>query len=818
MRKYLPIVLLLVCFSFSYSQTISGIVTDEKTKDPLIGVNVILSNTNGTTTNINGEFSLSLKENERSITFKYIGYETVVKTISGQTEFNIKMKSSTQKIGTVVISAGKFEQRIEEITVSMEVISPSLIENKNTTNIQTALEQVPGVNITDGQANIRGGSGWSYGAGSRVLVMVDDMPLISGDAGQVLWKLIATENINQVEVIKGASSVLYGSSALNGVINIRTSFPKQSDIEKHESGIYFGGYTKINSHFGVTDNAKRDVLNWWGDRRQLYYGTEFSHSRKIGNLDLTVGGNYFQDEGYRKGEITDRKRFNFNTNYHSKKISGLSYGINGNFLFESTGSAIIWNGLDSAYIPLNNEITTTSGDTYNIDPFIQYINENNRHSFRTRYLKVINDNLTKGIDVGQSNKSEIFYTDYQWQHNYKPISLRITSGTTNELVLAQSDLFNGNNSRKNHSIYTQIDKKWDKVNLSFGGRYEHFTIDSDKKYFINGESISSFVKAKPVFRAGLNYQVAEATYLRTSWGQGFRFPGMAELFISANQGGIELYPNPELKAESGWSTEIGIKQGLRIKNWVGYIDVAAFLMRYYDMMEFSFGQWGGPEDPLGGIGFKSINVGETEISGVELSINGQGKINPNLTINVIAGYTYMNPISLSPNSVYAYGINHGDTSKTTYESNGTTGEMDTIYTLVDQSITYTNSSSDATILKYRYKHIAKADIEVVYKGISLGGSVRYNSFMHNIDTIFTTVAIAGIIPGINESRGDNPNTDIIETHGKGDFIVDLRAGYQMNTIFRFGIIVNNLFNVEHITRPANMMPPRTIALQCTMKI
>ena len=188
MRKYLSVVVLLISFSSALSQKISGIVIDENTREPLIGVNVILSNTNGTTTNIDGEFSLNMKENEKTITFKYIGYESqVFYLFDGKSEFNIKMKSASQQIGTVVISAGKFEQKIEEITVSMEVISPSLIENKNTTNIQTAMEQVPGVNITDGQANIRGGSGWSYGAGSRVLVMVDDMPLISGDAGQVQW-------------------------------------------------------------------------------------------------------------------------------------------------------------------------------------------------------------------------------------------------------------------------------------------------------------------------------------------------------------------------------------------------------------------------------------------------------------------------------------------------------------------------------------------------------------------------------------------------------------------------------------------------------
>ena len=60
------------------------------------------------------------------------------------------------------------------------------------------------------------------------------------------------------------------------------------------------------------------------------------------------------------------------------------------------------------------------------------------------------------------------------------------------------------------------------------------------------------------------------------------------------------------------------------------------------MMEFSFGQWGSfiSMDQTG-LGFKSVNVGKTEISGVEISMNGQGKINENLSINIISGYTFM---------------------------------------------------------------------------------------------------------------------------------------------------------------------------------
>ena len=774
------------------AQIIKGTITDQNNNESLIGVNIISENGLGVATDIDGKYQLKLSEGKQKITFKYIGYDEIIKTFelakNETLEMNITLSPISEQLNTIVVSAGRFEQKIEEITVSMEVIKPSLIENKNTTDIQTAMDQIPGVNITDGQANIRGGSGWSFGAGTRVLVLVDDMPLISGDAGQVQWKLIATENINQVEVIKGASSALYGSSALNGVINIRTAFPSQKDIDKN----VWPGYTKINTHFGLIDKPKREELNWNGDKRRAYKGIEFLHAMKIKSLDLSIGGNIFLDDGFRQGEVTDRKRFNINSTYKSKKIEGLSYGVNANFLFQTTGSAIIWDSYDRAYIPLNNEITTTAGDTYNIDPFITYMSGNNRHTLRTRYLKVINDNSTKGKDNDQDNKSVTYYSDYQWQKNIKKYNLRVTSGTTNEIVYAKADLFNGKNTRANNSIYTQLDKKMGRLNLSFGARYEQFSIKSDKNHVINGDSINNFSAGKPVFRTGINYQVAEATFIRSSWGQGFRFPSMAELFISANQGGLEIYPNPDLKPEKGWSAEIGLKQGVKLEKWIGFIDIAGFLMQYDDMMEFTFNQWGNPATtPLLGLGFKAVNSGNTQISGLEISINGQGKINKNLSLNILAGYTYMDHFSLDPDKIYAYA---GD----------------------NQGVSYTNSSSDPTVLKYRYKHIAKLDAEILYKNISFAGSYRYNDFMSNIDYIFTTPlvneGIPGVfdgIPGINESRENAKN---------GDYVIDARLGWQMNDVFRFGFVVNNVLNREYMTRPATMMSPRTFAVQCNIKI
>ena len=145
--------------------------------------------------------------------------------------------------------------------------------------MEDAIDFIPGVSIIDGQANIRGGSGWSYGAGSRVQLLVDDLPQLTADANDVKWNFLPVENLEQIEVIKGASSVLFGSSALNGVINIRTAYPRDTPI------------AKINFFAGFYDNAfietdKKYSLNYQ-DKTSFYNGV---NQKLNANLDLIPPG------------------------------------------------------------------------------------------------------------------------------------------------------------------------------------------------------------------------------------------------------------------------------------------------------------------------------------------------------------------------------------------------------------------------------------------------------------------------------------------------------------------------------------------------
>ena len=87
-RISISVMLSIIFFSVSNSQTISGTITDAITKEVLIGANIVLDNGNGTSTNIDGEYQLQIQEGQQKITFKYLGYEDIIKTVTAQKNKN----------------------------------------------------------------------------------------------------------------------------------------------------------------------------------------------------------------------------------------------------------------------------------------------------------------------------------------------------------------------------------------------------------------------------------------------------------------------------------------------------------------------------------------------------------------------------------------------------------------------------------------------------------------------------------------------------------------------------------------------------------
>src|SRR5690606_10610185 len=177
---------------------------------------------------------------------------------------------------------------------------------------------------------------------------------------------------------------------------------------------------------------------------------------------------------------------------------------------------------EGLYRPLPNTTTTTIGTQFYLDPFVAYTGaKGTRHTLRGRWYHQGFEN-----NNDQSNTNDMLHGEYQFQHKLELLGpTTITAGITGQAVNSHSQLYrgtadgSGENSATNVSGYLQLDKRlFEKLMLSAGVRYERF-------------KVNDFEQAEPVFRAGATYQLFKATFVRASYGEGFRFPTIGERYI-----------------------------------------------------------------------------------------------------------------------------------------------------------------------------------------------------------------------------------------------------------------------------------------------
>lgn len=781
--------LLLLLFSlpfFALGQ-VTGKVLEKDSKEPIYGAKVIASTGEKAISDIDGNFTLNPSSYPTTliVTAQTLLDDTV--EVTGPGNIVIEMEEPIQVIKTMVVTAGRRQQNVEDVAISMEIIRPELVDNKGIADLEEAVNQSPGVYAMDGQVSIRGGSGFAYGAGSRVLLLWNGIPILSGDAGDAKWNTIPLECANQIEVIKGASSVLYGSGALNGIISLSEREPSTTpEIRaKVQSGIY--------------DNPQRSSLKWWS-RNPMFYQGEAYYGRMLKRFGFTISVNGFTSPGYKEGEEENRGRVTGTFFIRPAKVQKLKIGIGYNIQYQKTGNFIIWQSDTFAYTPsggadTNNPastLTVNTGLTLSLDPYLKfYDKKNNLHSLKTRYYYVDRDNITNS---SQSTTSAIIFGDYQFQRKWSTGTV-LTTGVTAIRNDVTSNLF-GNHFSNNFSLYTQFERRWNKFDLTGGLRLEYFEQDGKRGdsdfYFGNDTSALGKIPVYPIFRLGMHYELFKYTHLRASFGQGIRYPSVAERYTQTSVGALNIFPNENLRPETGWAAEIGVKQVFRIgKNWKGLLDVAGFINQYDNMMEFTFGLYIPDSVTILSInpaawnyvgnfaGFQAQNAEKARITGFEFSFNSQGSIGP-VEVTSLLGYTYMNPVSLNNDPTY----------------------------------TATFSDSGSTLLKYRFRHLAKGDIELKWKGISVGFSGRYNSYMSNIDRTFVEGvpladgSVVQILPGLDDYR---------ELNNTGTVVFDLRFGYEFKKHYRVGLMVNNLLNTEYVSRPGDVQAPRSYVVQLQLK-
>lgn len=779
-------------FLFSQEKSIlKGTVKDIKTNEALVGVSISVNEQNATTTDVEGNYSISLEAGDYKIMVRYIGYENIQQKISllnaDVKELNFELKQNAKLLEIVTVSGSRYERNLSDETVSIEVLKTGLLQNSNVITLNEGMDKITGVVIVDNQITIRGGSGYSFGVGSRVQLMIDDMPMLTVDRSEIRWNIIPMELMDQVEVLKSASSALYGASALNGVVSVKTGYAK--DKPETEALIYSQFYDtprRDSTKWWAVDSTK-----WWGKNRNkliypIRYGGQFSHKQRFGQHDVSIGANFNKTVGFIRLLDFGHRRLTLKYRYRAKNVDGLSMGLSANLMESEEVDYFFWNGYSTqVYIPFGSDDAGDKGTNTNLkrrtvilDPWISYFSKSGtKHTFRNRFY------YTNLLVATNPIRARQLFSEYQIQHTFN-FGLGITAGVVGQFAKLDDPSEFGIRRNDTYSGYMQIDYKIKQFNFILGGRIEHYKLDS-------------ITTTQPVLNAGINYQAGRASWLRANFAQGFRFPSLAERFADeALTSQVKILPSPDLKPEYGFNTELGFKQGIKINNWLGYADVSLFWMEYWDMIEFLFGFYAPEIIPPGKntsdyLGFKAQNISRARIAGYEISLLGSGKIGK-IPVRVQSGYTYNYGADLNQDTTLR---NAAKFTKYFFNSIGTK--------LTDLKTT-NDSVVASAMLKYRFRHTVKFDVELDLWNFTWGTEVRYYSFVEKVDDVFEL-----FIPELGTYRKEN---------NKGAVVFNQRISYDFKKFGKLSFIVNNVGNREISIRPARMEAPRNFTLQYRISI
>ncbi len=799
----------------AYSQkiNITGKVVDSQTGEELPGAKIIVNDGQIVVgTNLDGRYSVEVEKTEIiKLKISYIGYkeqEIELKNIKGENiQRNIELVAEGTTTEEVIVTDSRYEKKAEEITISVATLKPKQLDAQASTDLLKAMEQTSGITIMKDQPNIRGSAGYTYGSGTRVLTMLDGLPMISADRSGTNFDMLPTDNIKQVEVIKGASSVLFGAGAMGGVINVLTSdptiVPKSSVRIRHE----------------VFGPPRDKTADWDGRSSAVNTSIHAFHARKIKNFDLTTQLDLIKNSGFKQEEFSNRGRFLLMTKYYIPKVEGLYIGLNGQANLDSSATFIAWSGYPGGQLIAGNGFLSYQWlQRYTLDPSVAYLTKKgDRYIYRGRLFHQDNK-----ISTGQSGNATLIYNDFQFikglitAQDSNGFNLTGLAGFSHQRNNVRADSTFGKAFGDQLGAFAQFDIKWGRLNASVGVRYQYEVIEGDKFNFIrnnfgqlvNVERVGTerlVTMKEPVARMGLNYRVHKATYLRASAGQGLRSPSVAERYTTTSAGGVLVLPNPSIQVEKGYTAELGVKQMFKFGEWKGFLDVSAFTMQFKNMVEFLFDR---SNSNFSSFGFSAQNITNASINGVEINGYIDGKVG-NWIFSWGGGLTLIDPVNkdgLKELEYYPIDPNTGEKDTTRIERVKFDGNDDPNLVLAIGSYEYIVSEEQRRkaiqdrpyTLKYRSKTTLRSSLEVGYKQFTAMLNYRYNSHMVNVDKIFG-LAIPGAI-------------DFRKKHNKGASVFDLILSYQIRkNVVSFHIF--NVFNEEYTLIPGSMGPQRSFCLQ-----
>jgi outer membrane receptor for ferrienterochelin and colicins len=517
MRYLFFIVIIFITAVLSQAADISGYVRSSLNGAPVIGANVTLVGTHlGAATDYQGYFFIKdVPQGQYILKIQHVGYtlnesRQVIITADKNVQVVIDMAEQILDGESVVITATRTPRLIKDSPVNTEVIRGDAIRNMGAENVGEVLEERAGIIVT--QDGARGGllSAQLQGLDdNHTLVLLDGAPLIGRIAGKLDLSRVSVQNIDRIEIVKGAASALYGSEAVGGVINIITK-----DIEDK---FQYGG----NINFG-SFNSRNLKLDFGSARGQTSYNLSAENHRADGyDLDPTTANT--TADSYNKYSVFSKVKHQFNEDF--------SIQFSGDFFTQRQM------GFDGG-----KRQTETENWYLNINPKWQLKDHSkfNARLYHTQYLKNIDRAEVRVRNIENLTRGEFIYNRVLKNH------ILTFGGEITDNRLETNRIEEGNKIVNNYSIYAQDEIFYRSIEFNLG-----FRADYHSQFDWN---------VSPKF--GLLYKPTEKWRVRASYSFGFRAPDFIEMFLVLDHSGLSSQPyiafgNPELKPESSRSLNLG---------------------------------------------------------------------------------------------------------------------------------------------------------------------------------------------------------------------------------------------------------------------
>lgn len=513
------------------------------------------------------------------------------------------------KTKKIVVSATRTEQDLQMAPASISVVGQEEIKRKGYTSIADILQDVPGVEVYDQslagskRINIRGESG------SRVLIMVDGQKITEQKSMDGAPLLIDPSIIERIEVIKGPASVLYGSEAIGGAVNIITKKGGDRPIQASANVTYDSstdGFTEAVSLYGGKNGFNYRVTGSYSDQ-----DNRDTPDGKLNESDSRrkSGSGYFGYETDKFSVGLGVEAFDSEVDSPPTKVDGSLFNLNLPKWSREKGSLFM------DVMDINSMIKKIHMDLFVQETKKDFEQEMNINmgpmGMVTQNINTFNNQKSYGA-TAQINfvvhPDHYLVGGYSYNRDTVDADTNISFDSPNPMFPVIDQFHEA--AIDTHAVFLQDEWILPKSFIfTFGGRQTWVYSELENTDDPNS-TVGKVTDSHPVFSAGLTWSAIEDLTLRGLFSQGYRFPGLNKLFTGTAHGGSTTLANQDLNPETSKNFEIGA----RFNRGAWDLDITGFMSFAKDYITT---RSVGGSDTL----YRFSNVNEAESHGVEAGLS-----------------------------------------------------------------------------------------------------------------------------------------------------------------------------------------------------